>query len=328
MSDLAIDLQGISKTYRGGVAALRDVVMHVREGEIFGLLGPNGAGKSTLVKILLTIVHPTRCAGSMLGHPIGHRPTLGKVGYLPEQARFPEYLTGEEVMGFVGGLHKVPAATRRKRGRELLAMVGLKDWGNRPLRTYSKGMKQRLGLAQALLNKPTLVILDEPTDGLDPVGRRDVAEVLRELRHRGTTVFLNSHLLGEAERLCDRVAILAAGSVVRQGTVHDLTSEGRRYEIRIEGTLPDVASLHTLIATLGGVVSFEAAQGATLITLQTGRPQFLQPLIDELRRHGVTIDAIVPQRQSLEEFFIGVVTPAAVPPPLQRARTVNRNRSP
>jgi ABC-2 type transport system ATP-binding protein len=309
VSDLAIDLQGVCKTYRGGVRALRDVVMQVRDGEIFGLLGPNGAGKSTLVKVLLTIVRPTSCRGTLLGEPIGHRRTLGRVGYLPEHARFPEYLTGLQVMDFVGAMHEVPAAVRRRRAGELLTMVGLGEWGRRPLRTYSKGMKQRLGLAQALINKPALVVLDEPTDGLDPVGRREVADVLRELRHRGTTVFLNSHLLGEAERLCDRVAILAAGCVVRQGTVDELTSEGRRYEIRIEGDLPAINAVHTVISTLGGAVGFDAAAGSTVITLQTSRPQFLQPLIDELRRSAVSIEAIVPQRQSLEDFFIEVVRP-------------------
>jgi ABC-2 type transport system ATP-binding protein len=324
VSDLAIDLQGISKTYRGAVRALRDVVMEVRDGEIFGLLGPNGAGKSTLVKILLTIVRPTSCRGTMLGEAIGHRGTLGRVGYLPEHARFPEYLTGLEVMDFVGAMHNVPGAVRRRRAVELLAMVGLRDWGRRALRTYSKGMKQRLGLAQALVNKPALVILDEPTDGLDPVGRREVADVLRELRQRGTTVFLNSHLLGEAERLCDRVAILAGGQVVRQGTVDELTREGRRYEIRIEGNLPEVNALHTVISTLGGVVSFDAAAGSTVITLQTSRPQFLQPLIDELRRSAVAIEAIIPQRQSLEDYFIDVVRPGAatVPPALGEPATI------
>jgi len=322
VSEPAIDLQDVAKTYAGGVVALRDVVMQVQVGEIFGLLGPNGAGKSTLVKILLSIVRPTRARGTLLGQPIGHRSTLGRVGYLPEAFRFPDYLTGAQVLEYVGGLHRVPRAPRRQRASELLGLVGLTGWEGRPLRMYSKGMRQRLGLAQALINEPALVFLDEPTDGLDPVGRREVAAVLRELRQRGITVFLNSHLLGEAERLCDRVAILAQGRVVRQGTVDSLTSEGCRYELRVEGPLPGEASLHALIASLGGLVTFEPVQACTRISLETGRSQFLQPLIDELRRLRLTIDAIIPQRQSLEDFFIGVVATTAEPAPADPAATL------
>lgn len=321
VSELAIDLQNVSKTYPGGVMALRDVVMQVRAGEIFGLLGPNGAGKSTLVKILLTIVKPTRVTGTLLGRPVGHRATLGQVGYLPEASRFPDYLSGTQVLDYVGGLHRVPRVVRRKRAGDLLGLVGLTGWEHKPLRTYSKGMRQRLGLAQALINEPALIFLDEPTDGLDPVGRREWATIMRELRKRGITVFLNSHLLGEAERLCDRVAILAQGQVVRQGTVESLTSEGRRYELRIEGRLPETGPLQALIGTLGGRISHEPGSAVTRIQLETGRSQFLQPLIDELRRLGITIDAIIPHRQSLEDYFIGVVTPAVESPPPDASAT-------
>jgi ABC-2 type transport system ATP-binding protein len=322
VSEFAIDLHNVAKTYAGGVTALRDVFMQVRAGEIFGLLGPNGAGKSTLVKILLSIVRPTRVTGTLLGRPIGHRPTLGRVGYLPEASRFPDYLSGAQVLDYVGGLHRVPRAERRRRASDLLGLVGLTGWEDKPMRTYSKGMRQRLGLAQALINEPELVFLDEPTDGLDPVGRREVANVMRELRKRGMTVFLNSHLLGEAERLCDRVAILTQGQVVRQGTVDSLTSEGRRYELRIEGSLPADADLAGLIESLGGRVSPDEDGHFTSIHLETGRSQFLQPLIDELRRRGLTIDAIIPQRQSLEDYFIGVVTPSADPPPRDPTATM------
>jgi ABC-2 type transport system ATP-binding protein len=311
VSDLAIDLHTVAKTYPGGVAALRDVAMQVRAGEIFGLLGPNGAGKSTLVKILLTIVRPSRVTGTLLGQPVGHRATLGRVGYLPEASRFPDYLSGAQVLDYVGGLHRVPRRERRRRAAELLELVGLTGWEGKPLRTYSKGMRQRLGLAQALVNEPELVFLDEPTDGLDPVGRREVANVMRELRRRGMTVFLNSHLLGEVERLCDRVAILTQGQVVRQGTVDSLTREGRRYELRIEGSLPAEADLACLIDSLGGEVRIDPDGRFTSIHLETGRSQYLQPLIDDLRRRGLTIDAIIPQRQSLEDYFIGVVAPSA-----------------
>jgi len=310
----AIDLHDVAKTYAGGVTALQEVVMQVREGEIFGLLGPNGAGKSTLVKILLTLVRPTRASGTVLGRPIGHRATLGRIGYLPEAARFPDYLTGAQVLDYVGGLHRVPRALRRTRATELLGMVGLTGWEGRPLRTYSKGMKQRLGMAQALINQPSLFFLDEPTDGLDPVGRREVATLLCELRRRGVTVFLNSHLLGEAERLCDRVAILARGRVVRQGTVESLTEQGLRYEVTVGGRLPEGERLASLLASLGGRVAFDERHAGTRLTLETGQAERLQPLIDELRRLGVTLESVVPQRQSLEDFFMGVVIPAGEPP--------------
>jgi ABC-2 type transport system ATP-binding protein len=290
---------------------LRDVAMQVRTGEIFGLLGPNGAGKSTLVKILLTIVRPTRVTGTLLGCPVGHRPTLARVGYLSEASRFPDYLSGAQVLDYVGGLHRVARAERKRRAGELLSLVGLTGWEDRPMRTYSKGMRQRLGLAQALINEPELVFLDEPTDGLDPVGRREVADVMRELRRRGVTVFLNSHLLGEVERLCDRVAILAQGQLVRQGTVDSLTGEGSRYELRVDGPLPVDGELAGLIESLGGRVRFDAVGAMTVIDLETGRAPCLQPLIDALRGRGLTIDALIPRRQSLEDYFIGVVTPTA-----------------
>ena len=305
VSALAIDLHDVAKTYAGGVAALRAVTMQVGEGEIFGLLGPNGAGKSTLVKILLTIVQATRVSGTLFGQPIGHRPTLGRVGYLPEACRFPEYLTGAQVLDYVGGLHRVPRRVRRQRASELVQLVGLAGWEGRRLGIYSKGMKQRLGLAQALINDPSIVFLDEPTDGLDPVGRRDVADILRELRRRGITVFLNSHLLGEAERLCDRVAILARGEVVRHGRIEELTHEGVGYE-------PATAdALQRLLAAMNGQADFDPVEACTRLTVPGGQAQLIQPLIDELRRAGLVIVSIVPRRQSLEEFFIGVVGAAA-----------------
>ncbi len=323
MSDPVIDLQSVSKIYRGGIHALRGAALQVRAGEIFGLLGPNGAGKSTLVKILLSIVRPTEGRGSMLGAPIGHKPTLARIGYLPEAARFADYLTASQVLDLIGGLHRVPAASRKARGKRLLEITGIAAWANKPLGSFSKGMKQRLGLAQALINDPQLVFLDEPTDGLDPVGRREVATLLKQLRQEGKTVFLNSHLLGEAERLCDRVAILSQGTVVRQGTVAELTSEGQRHEIHVEGPVPNIPSVTELVETLGGSFAYDESRNHTVITLATERPQLMQPVIDELRRYGMTIDAILPKRQTLEDYFIGVVAPeAGGPPPLGEPKTM------
>ena len=176
--DWAIDLRNVAKVYKGRVHALQGIDMRVRRGEVFGLLGPNGAGKSTLVKIMMTVVRPTRADGTILGQPVGDKPTLARVGYLPENHRFPRYLTGRQTLEFFGALAKVDRPTRKRRAAELLDAVGMTDWGDRKVSTYSKGMMQRVGLAQALVNDPDLVVLDEPTDGVDPVGRREIRDVL------------------------------------------------------------------------------------------------------------------------------------------------------
>ena len=233
MDGPAIDLQNVVKIYRRRVHALQGVSLHVNRGEVFGLLGPNGAGKSTLVKIMMTVVRPTRAEGSLLGRPIGHKPTLARVGYLPENHRFPRYLTGRQVLEFFAALAKVDRVTRKKRASELLQVVGMAQWADTKIATYSKGMLQRIGLAQALVHDPDLVVLDEPTDGVDPLGRRDILDVLGQLRGRGKTIFVNSHALSELETICNRVAILVSGQVARQGSIDELTVAKQRYEIEV-----------------------------------------------------------------------------------------------
>jgi ABC-2 type transport system ATP-binding protein len=229
----AIDLRQVFKTYGRRVQALQGVDLHVRRGEVFGLLGPNGAGKSTLVKIIMTVVRATRVEGTVLGRSVGHKPTLARVGYLPENHRFPKYLTGRQVLDFFAALAKVDRATRRRRSAELLDVVGMTQWADTKIATYSKGMLQRVGLAQALVHDPDLVMLDEPTDGVDPVGRRDILDILGRLRGQGRTVFVNSHALSELESICDRVAILVKGRVAKQGTLDELTVARQRYEIDV-----------------------------------------------------------------------------------------------
>ena len=237
MAESVIDIKETRKRYRGGVEALRGVSLAVPRGQIFGLLGPNGAGKSTLVKILLSIVRATQCDGEMLGAPVGHKATLARVGYLPEHARFPEYLKGGEVIRYVAGLGGVTKANAIKRSQELLEVVGMQDWAGRKMGSYSKGMKQRIGLAQALVNDPEIVFLDEPTDGVDPKGRMEMRAVLKRMKDEGRTVFVNSHLLGELEMICDSVAIMDQGEIIRQGTIAELTEKTRRYEIRVQAAL-------------------------------------------------------------------------------------------
>jgi len=234
VNDYALDVRGVDKMYRGKVHALRGVDLSIRRGEIFGLLGPNGAGKSTLVKILMTIIRPTRCQGHMLGKPVGHKGTLRKVGYLPEHHRFPEYLSGGQVLDYFAALSDVPRRERRQRAGELLELVGMTRWKDMKVRQYSKGMRQRIGVAQALMMDPDLVVLDEPTDGVDPVGRRDIRNILVELRSRGKAVLVNSHLLSELEVVSDRVAIMVQGRVSAQGTLDTLTEYGQRFEVEVE----------------------------------------------------------------------------------------------
>jgi len=200
----AIDLSDVVKVYPGRVHALQGIKLRVGIGEVFGLLGPNGAGKSTLVKIMMTVVRATRAHGTILGNPVGHKPTLARIGYLPENHRFPRYLTGRQVLEFFAALAKVDRPTRKRRSGELLDVVGMTPWADAKISTYSKGMLQRVGIAQALVHDPDLVVLDEPTDGVDPVGRRDVLAVIGSLRGKGKTVFINSHALSELESICDR----------------------------------------------------------------------------------------------------------------------------
>ena len=262
-SDLALDLRAVDKVYgsrfgfarRKSVHALRGIDMQVQRGAVFGLLGPNGAGKSTLVKILMTVIRPTACQGTMLSRPVGDKDTLRSVGYLPEHHRFPEYLTAAQVLDYFGALGDVPRQTRRSRAGELLELVGLTKWSDHKVKGFSKGMRQRLGIANALIGDPDLVVLDEPTDGVDPVGRRDIREVLTHLRDQGKTVFLNSHLLSELEMVCDRVAILVQGRVAAQGTIDELTRDSRRYEIEV-GEAPHSSPAHALPSVLTGLDDF------------------------------------------------------------------------
>ncbi len=296
-----IDLHEVRKTYRGKVEALRGIHMQVDPGEIFGLLGPNGAGKSTLVKIMMTVVRPTHVTGTMLGEPIGHKPTLKRVGYLPEHHRMPPYLTGRQVIEYFGALADVDRRTRRKRSDELLDLLSMTDWAEKRISTYSKGMQQRVGLAQALVNDPELVVLDEPTDGVDPVGRREIRDVLVRLREEGKTVFLNSHLLSELEMVCDRVAILVQGNVVMQGTIDELTAESRRYEIVVAGRSPQWVENEASIRTE------RLPDDRTKLTLKGAEPQAVQPILDRLRREEVTIIALQPVRETLEDLFMRAV---------------------
>lgn len=314
-----IVLEGLSKVYSGNTHALRDVALHVGAGEIFGLLGPNGAGKSTLVKVLLTVVKPTVARGTMLGQPIGDKKTLAQVGYLPEQHRLAPYLTARQAVEFVAALSGVDRSTRKKRAAELLDRVGLANWMDRRVNVFSKGMRQRAGLAAALVNNPKIVFLDEPTDGVDPVGRVEIRDLLIQMRREGRTVFLNSHLLGEAEQVCDRVAILVQGRVVKQGRMVDLQQEGSRQELTVRWTgaalTGNVRALPFRGMQIAPTVNPDGAHQYVFSDLDSSAAQ---PAIDAARAAGGDIISLLPIHQRLEELFMKIVvdpTTGKAPPP-------------
>ena len=310
-----ISLECVSKVYSGNTHALRDVSLHVGAGEIFGLLGPNGAGKSTLVKVLLTVVKPTVARGEMLGKPIGDKKTLARVGYLPEQHRLAPYLTARQAVEFVAALSGVDRVTRKKRAAELLDRVGLSKWMDRRVNVFSKGMRQRAGLAAALVNDPQIVFLDEPTDGVDPVGRVEIRDLLLQMRREGRTVFLNSHLLGEAEQVCDRVAILVQGRVVKQGRMDDLQNEGSRQELTVRWGAASARPLPFRGMNIAPTVNADGSHQYVFSDLDTAAAQ---PALDAARAMGGEIISLIPMRQGLEELFMKIVvdpTTGKAPPP-------------
>ncbi len=302
MTNWAVDLIDVRKTYSRNIQALRGVNIQVGRGEIFGLLGPNGAGKTTLVKIMMTVVRPTHALGTIMGRPIGHRGKLALTGYLPENHRFPGYLTGLQLLDYYAALAKVPRASRSVNAPKLLDRLGLSQWGGTRIDKYSKGMMQRLGIAQALMNNPEFIVLDEPTDGLDPVGRRDIRQLLLELRRAGKTVFLNSHLLSELEMVCDRVAILVDGLVARQGTLSDLTEHTIECRITFSG---DAQPIRSKLAAL------HASVDGDLIVLSGNDAAKTNAVIDLLRGQGLLIESVQPHRFSLEDILVEAMAGAS-----------------
>ncbi len=313
MSEYVVDLSGIRKTYRGGVEALKGVDLQVPRGCIYGLLGPNGAGKSTMVKILTTLIRATGGSGTMLGEPIGSRDVLRKVGLLPEHAQFPPYLSGRQVIEYSAGLQNVPSNLTRQRTDDLLEKVKMSGDQKRKIKTYSKGMKQRIGIAQALVNDPEIIFLDEPTDGVDPAGRRDFRELVRELREEGRTIFINTHILSELEPIVDRVAIVSHGSIVAEGLLEELRTKKSGYSVSFDGTLPE--------ATVSNFTSsgFDYREG--VIEVPSTKAVEVQPVIDQLRRDGAIITQVGLQSQSLEDLFIGLTDGGvgSTPPPMPGA---------
>jgi ABC-2 type transport system ATP-binding protein len=287
----------------GRIEALKGVTLRVERGEIFGLLGQNGAGKTTLVKILLGITRRTAGAAALLGQPAGTASVRRRVGYLPEDHRFPEYHTGASLLDFYGALLEVPRGERRRRIPEVLEMVGLKGRMHYKIRTYSKGMKQRLGIAQALMHEPEVVFMDEPTDGVDPVGRKHIRVLMQALKAEGKTLFINSHLLGEVELVCDRVAILDRGEVIRADDIATLT---RQKGLFVVGLAPGQEFPREDVSKLGYGVT--RAGDRWEVALHDG--QSIDPVVGLLHERGLQLRHLVEKRQSLEDLFVATVEAA------------------
>lgn len=301
-SDWAIETHGLRKVF-GDRVAVADLSLTVGYGEVFGFLGPNGAGKTTAVKMLVGLIRPTAGSGLVLGRPLGDHRARRQIGYLPELFRFHDWLTGEELLDLHGQLYGLSRAERRRRIPEVLELVGLAEAARRRVRTYSKGMQQRIGIAQALLGSPRLVILDEPTSALDPLGRRDVRDLIRRLRDDGVTVFLNSHLLSEVETICDRIAIVNCGRVIAIGPMSSLLAGELVVEFRL-GALPD----GTLTA-LERVIQIDAVQHGErpVLVARAADEAAVAQAVDLLVRAGVPVYGVIPERRSLEDLFVQLV---------------------
>ncbi len=298
-SDLAIRTRGLRKVFSGKVA-VRDLTLDVPRGEVFGFLGPNGAGKSTSVKMLLGLVFPTSGEAQVLGYPIGDVKTRSRVGFLPEHFRFYDWLTPTELLKLHGRLYGMSHAKLRERVTVLLDLVGLMPHRDKRLRDFSKGMLQRIGLAQALLNEPDLILLDEPTSGLDPVGRRLVRDIIKAQRDRGATVLLNSHLLGEVEITCNRVAFIKHGEVFETRQLNDDIEEQTVVSIRAAKVTAETASglsqWSQSVRVEGERLKLSVSSGAVV-------PEIVQYLVAS----GADVYEVTPQHLSLEERFLEIV---------------------
>ena len=295
MTAYAIETHHLRRRF-GDKLAVADLSLSVKRGEVFGFLGPNGAGKSTTIKMLLGLLEPSAGRGELLGRPLGDRAARAKVGFLPEHFRFQDWLNGRELLHFHGRLYGLSGRALAQKSEALLARLDLLDAAARPIRTYSKGMTQRIGLAQALLNEPEIVFLDEPTSGLDPIGRLLVRDVIKDLRAQGTSVFLNSHLLGEVEATCDRVAFVKQGRIVHELDMRTVP-DGLEVELRVECAAHDVLAAHgTVLAT---------AQG--FARLRVERDDMLPALAEALVRSGAKLYAMTPHKRSLEATFLEVM---------------------
>ena len=306
-AEVVIEIVDLTKDYEVGfvkkrkVRALDQLNLEVYRGEIFGFLGPNGAGKTTTLKLLMRLIYPTHGSARILGHAIEDVSTRARIGYLPENPYFYDYLSGRELLEYTAALFGIPNEQARSRGKELLDLVGLdSERANRQLRKYSKGMLQRIGIAQALVNDPEIVFMDEPMSGLDPIGRREVRDLLLALRTQGKTVFFSSHILSDVEAMCDRAAILSHGKLIRCGTVNELTG--------IKDTAVEIVALGIEKSDLGKfaqmVSSLQSASATPNgVHLVLADDKEIDHTLSLIRECGGRLISVNPRRASLEDIF-------------------------
>jgi ABC-2 type transport system ATP-binding protein len=301
-----IEINSVTKHFSQGnfskekIKALENVSFNVGQGEIFGLLGPNGAGKTTLVKILIGITFATKGNAKIFNKNVTDTGIKKKIGYLPENHRYPYYYTGEQVIDYFGRLSGLKKSDLDKLTYKYLKITGIDQWGTTKIKKYSKGMMQRLGLAQSMINNPDLIFLDEPTDGVDPIGRKEIRDVLLDLKSQGKTIFLNSHLLSEVELICDRVAILNKGSLLKVGSVEDITTTENIY-IFITSDMSDDISTKILTGYKGTLASRNEFR-CTANTIEE-----LNVVIDLLRKSGILIHSVSKEKNSLEDMFMNLI---------------------
>ena len=296
--------EGLSKTFKVGfwgrsVTAVHGLDLDVRKGEVFGFLGPNGAGKTTTIKMLMGLIYPTSGQAWLFGRPIGDQESKARLGFLPESPYFYDYLTGLEFLQFYGHLFGLRGVALGKRIDELLELVGMSHARDLQLRKFSKGMLQRVGIAQALINDPELVVLDEPMSGLDPVGRKEIRDLIMRLKESGKTIFFSSHILHDAELLCDRVAIILKGRQVACGRVSELIDEGVAHsvEVVVDGLGPEG------LARLRQLADRVIVQGPQILAVLSSR-QHVGPVLEIIRGARATLVSLTPQKGSLEDLFI------------------------
>lgn len=302
--DSILKTEGLRKTFKVGfwgreVTALEGLDLKVRKGEVFGFLGPNGAGKTTTIKMLMGLIYPTSGQAWLFGRPIGDQESKARLGFLPESPYFYDYLTGLEFLQFYGHLFGLRGVALGKRIDELLELVGMSHARHLQLRKFSKGMLQRVGIAQALINDPELVVLDEPMSGLDPVGRKEIRDLILRLKESGKTIFFSSHILHDAEVLCDRVAIILKGRQVACGRVSELVDEGMAHsvEVVVEGLGPEG------LGRLRQLADRVIVQGTQVLAVLPGR-QHVGPVLEIIRGARATLVSLTPQKGSLEDLFI------------------------
>jgi ABC-2 type transport system ATP-binding protein len=299
MTDLAIETTHLRKEY-GPKVAVKDLTLQVPRGEVFGFLGPNGAGKSTTVKMLLDLVRPTSGKIRLFGQPPGNPRVRAKVGFLPEHFRFHEWLRATEFLMFHGKLFGLPTSVLEERIPQLLELVGLSDSSQMRLSKFSKGMLQRIGLVQAMLNRPDLIFLDEPTSGLDPLGRRLVRDIIRQLKAEGVAIFLNSHFLSEVEITCDRVAFIKAGQIVQIDTMAHLMNQATEVVLRVDAWKPDLLAALEKLGT-------QLHLNGTSLSMMVADQELVPEIAQLISQHGVKLYELSPRKKSLEEIFVTII---------------------